>query len=172
MIRWNYSLGLLPEQLHSVRLLDNRIDNLLPGEEVPHAAPVELVSKRVEEGVEDGVRLCQNWKHLRTETKSYIMFKEVDFKRKFGKTYKSKIQVLLNWNHPLYWVTSYMINFRPFFTIMTMFSNNMLDSFKWSKRSPFLVSETQPWRSRSRRRCTWGRRGPSTSAWPSRAYWC
>lgn len=52
----------------SFGLFNNRIDNLLSGEEVPHAASVELISKRVEERVEDGIRLCNNGKHLRAET--------------------------------------------------------------------------------------------------------
>lgn len=156
-IRRNHSLGLVPEQLHSVRLLDHRIDDLLSGEEVPHAASVELISKWVEEGIEDGVRLCHNWKHLRTETKSCIMCKVVQS--------CGKLELSCQW--PFIWLPSIL-----FFTILTVFSYKMLDLFKRNKRSPFLVLETRPWRSRSRRRCTWGRRGPSTSAWPSRAYWC
>ena len=35
---------------------------------MPHAASVELVSERVEEGVEDRIRLGENWKNLREET--------------------------------------------------------------------------------------------------------
>lgn len=40
----------------------------MSSEEVPHAAAVELISKRVEEGVEDGVRLCYDWKQLSRKT--------------------------------------------------------------------------------------------------------
>lgn len=49
-------------------LLKNWIDNLLSSEEMPHPAPVELISKGVEDGVENGVCLCENWKHLWAET--------------------------------------------------------------------------------------------------------
>lgn len=54
----------------SFRLLDIGLDNLLPGEEVPHSASVELISKRVEEGVEDGICLRYHWEHLQAETVS------------------------------------------------------------------------------------------------------
>lgn len=53
----------------SFRLLDIGLDNLLSGEEVPHSASVELVSKRVEESVKDGICLCHNWEHLQAETR-------------------------------------------------------------------------------------------------------
>lgn len=51
----------------SFGLPDIRLDNLLPGEEVPHAASVELVSKRVEESVEDGICLRYDWEHLQAD---------------------------------------------------------------------------------------------------------
>lgn len=44
----------------------------MSGEEVPHAAAVELISKSVEEGVEDGVCLRYNWKHLSRKTQFHI----------------------------------------------------------------------------------------------------
>lgn len=56
----------------SLRLFKNRINNLVPGEEMPHATAVELISKRVEEGVEDGVGLRNNWQHLWEEKHSFI----------------------------------------------------------------------------------------------------
>lgn len=56
----------------SLRLFKNRINNLVPGEEMPHATAVELISKRVEEGVEDGVGLRYNWQHLWAEKHSFI----------------------------------------------------------------------------------------------------
>ncbi len=49
-------------------LLNNRLNDLLSSEEVPHAASVKLISKWVEESVEDGICFCQNWKHLQAET--------------------------------------------------------------------------------------------------------
>lgn len=54
----------------SFRLLDIGLDNLLSGEEVPHSASVELISKGVEESVEDGICLRYNWEHLQAETVS------------------------------------------------------------------------------------------------------
>lgn len=44
----------------------------MSGEEVPHATAVELISKRVEEGVEDGVGLRYNWQHLWAEEHSLV----------------------------------------------------------------------------------------------------
>ena len=49
---------------------------------------------------------------------------------------------------------------------------NRWDWIKQNKFSPFVAWEKQSSHSRSRRRCTWGRRDPSTSASPSRAHWC
>lgn len=64
-------------------LLNNRLDDLLSGEEVPHAASVELISKRVEESVEDGICLCHNWKHLRAETSISTFCQVLDKKFSF-----------------------------------------------------------------------------------------
>lgn len=69
--RTNDSLGFLCQKILSFLLfwlLNNRINNLLSGEEVPHAASVELISKSVEQGIEDGVCLCNDWKQLQAET--------------------------------------------------------------------------------------------------------
>lgn len=49
-------------------LLKIWIDNLLPSEEMPHSSAVELVSEGVEDGIEKGVGLRQDWKHLGEET--------------------------------------------------------------------------------------------------------
>lgn len=46
------------------RLLDNWIHNLLSSEEMPNTTSVELISKSVEQGIEDGICLCNDWKHL------------------------------------------------------------------------------------------------------------
>lgn len=51
----------------SFGLPDVRLDDLLSGEEVPHAASVELVSKRVEQSVENGICLRYNWEHLQAD---------------------------------------------------------------------------------------------------------
>lgn len=49
------------------RLFDIGLDNLLAGEEVPHATSVELISKWVEERVEDGIRLRYHGEHLQAD---------------------------------------------------------------------------------------------------------
>lgn len=71
IVRANDGLGFLCQNILSFLLfwlLNNRINNLLSGEEVPHAASVELISKSVEQSVEDGICLCNDWKQLQAET--------------------------------------------------------------------------------------------------------
>lgn len=158
------------QEVASLRLLDVGLNNLLSGEEVPHSASVELISKWVEESVEDGICLCYNWEHLQAETVSVCWWWLMERFHTFLYCNNFFLKAILvdmtglsdNDLSAARWLSESLIDWHPSLYLEELGLNDF---------SPFSALVTQPWRSRSRRRCTWGRKDPSTSALPSGADW-